>query len=289
MNRVLPKGQQIGGHAHVPQRNHRSQQQYQQAAEKADQDGPVGTLGETEGHAVVRTRAEGERQQSTKQQHIQQLQPVGQEAGEQRVAQQPKLQTIMTRGQQPAQCEWDGQAYNQRCDREIAKSWTGIPGGHGHCHGQAEHEIATGQHRSALREVPDWRGRVSHRQWQSQCGHCCDGDDKIDILQSDEHHQPASELWLQHRHRNANQDQDSDDEIAWSGCNHLGVSYVVGWCTEDQRQADQGERKEWREPDDRNESEDDHCGDEGDPRTHPRSERDLPPRVDTELHALTIP
>lgn len=81
----------------------------------------------------------------------------------QRVAQQPELQTIMTRRQQPAQCEWDGQSYNQGCNGEIAQARTRIPFGHGHCDGQAQHEIATGQHRSALREVSDWPSRVSHR------------------------------------------------------------------------------------------------------------------------------
>ena len=59
----------------------------------------------------------------------------------QRVAQQPELQTIMTRRQQPAQCEWDGQSYNQGCNGEIAQARTRIPFGHGHCDGQAQQRL----------------------------------------------------------------------------------------------------------------------------------------------------
>ena len=80
----------------------------------------MGVLGEIEGGGVVGTSEQGGRQQYANQQHIQELQSVGQQVGAQGLAQQSKLQSTTPRGQQSADGDRDGQPQHQGGDRQKA-------------------------------------------------------------------------------------------------------------------------------------------------------------------------
>jgi hypothetical protein len=83
--------------------------------------------------------------------------------------------------------------------------------GHGHCHGQAQDEIAAGQDQSALRQVSDRCRGISHRQRQGQCSHRDERDNEAGDLKPEQLHQPKVQLWRQDNYGQQDQDQDSED------------------------------------------------------------------------------
>ena len=186
------------------------------------------------------------------------------------MAQQVELQSITSCRQEPAQGKGYGQPNNQRSDRHIAEPRACVQDGNGDRCGQAEHEIAAGQHDPTGWQLTDRHVGVCHRQGKGQGRYRDEGEDKIGGVEAKKPQQEQGQGWLRDNHCDAEQDHDADDDVARPVGDRLGVDHIIRRRAEGEYEADQRNDEIQLQPEKRNESENDGCDDHRKPRTCPR-------------------